>query len=73
MAVPPAPKCQLRAAPVWPAPKFERCGDKACTDAESLNNLWLYQRDIVRWESEVSACEGQPVSAPLGQTVRKPD
>lgn len=42
----------------------------ACTGVASINNLWLYQRDIARWESEVRACGGQPVSTALGKAVQ---
>jgi hypothetical protein len=73
VVVPSQPRCELRPPPTWPAVKFTRCGDAACTDADTLNNLWLYQRDVVRWESEVLACGGQPVSAPVVEAVRKPD
>lgn len=70
---PTAPRCELRAPPVWPSPKFARCGDNACTDAASLNKLWLYQRNIMRWEAEVQACGGQPVSNALVEAVRQPN
>ena len=71
VVVPQPPRCELRPAPTWPAPQFTACDELACITAEAVNNLWLYQRDVERWEAEVSACGGQPVSTSVGQAVQQ--